>query len=87
VTYAITLTDTSTSTTKTIEWESGGSWGWETEDEFVRYHWEEGNFGCDCNRDTYFDREMEHGHIIQLDKIVNLTTGKEVELICERNRK
>lgn len=38
----------------------------------VRYHWEEGNYSCDCNRSNFLDidDEMECGEEIKLDSYV-----------------
>ena len=83
--YRITLQHDETTTV--IEWESGGSWRFETEDEFTRYYWEEGNFSCDCNRAQYFGlddgfskREGFCTHTIKLLGMENLTTLQRVEL-------
>lgn len=59
--YRITLKDTVTGDTRTFEESMTGETADEA-DETMEYLWEDGNYGCDCNRSLFlwnFNRNKE----------------------------
>ena len=83
--YQIYLKDMATGEVKAIDFEYSGNHP-DGYDMGVLWMWEQGNYSCDCNRGNYFYPDDETDcpcgdERFNLQKIVNVTTGQEVELL------
>ena len=90
VEYDIYLRDTVTGDTRTYRENCNFDETIEDSDSGMVYRWERGNYSCDCNRCLFlwhWSKKPEHDldcncantPRIHVDKIVNTTTGKELE--------